>query len=191
MKVCDVLKTPDSRISHFILFTFNFITGGRENTQSHIKCIWYTDNILDHVCIWWKTPWQQMASQTPPFLPQMCRKEEKTRCYISPNPALFPLPYCQLNHDVCTTHTQAHKHLLPAAIIPPCMFSCSVKSPSSQVPTHLLNPETACKSHPERKHSIKWKTYLHANGCFGGPLGSEASGPATIVYVRTSGCNAK
>lgn len=89
------------------------------------------------------------------------------------------------------THTQAHKHLLPAAIILPCMFSCSVKSPSSQVPTHLLNPETACKSHPERKHSIKWKTYLHANGCFGGPLGSEASGPATIVYVRTSGCNAK
>lgn len=108
MKVCDVLKTPDSRISHFILFTFNFITGGRENTQSHIKCIWYTDNILDHVCIWWTTLWQQMASQTPPFLPQMCRKEEKTRCYISPNPALFPLPYCQLNHDVCTSHTRKH-----------------------------------------------------------------------------------
>lgn len=150
-------------------------------------------------------PWQQI----PPhhshhhqsyFMP-IVGKDQIVQCSTL-NPAPFLLPCSCCNHVVCTSpHTVSHtplplalythSHTLPAAIIPPCMFSWPVKSPSSQVPTHLLSLKQHANLNPERKCSIKWWTYLHANSDFPGPLGSRAPGQAAEIPAKASHCNTK
>lgn len=102
-------------------------------------------------------------------------KRERKRYYGTP----FLLPGFQPNHIICTSSLTLHKlhsHQPPCthtlslleAIIPPCMFSWPVKSPSSQVPNHLLSLRQHAALKPERKCSIKWWTYLHSNSSFQG-----------------------
>lgn len=82
-----------------------------------------------------------------------------------------------------------HAHTLPAAIIPSCMFSWPVKSPSSQVPAHLLNLRQRANLNQGGNVLSNDELNLHANSGFQGPLGSRASGRAAM-HVREAPCNA-